>query len=362
MMRLPNITGLEGLLDLNRQGVDIRPTLLRVLTDQYLHSPLHSADEERQYTELALRLLNETDAATRLSVAKRLAPHAETPRPIVQQLARDVLMVAEPILLQSPCLTPADLSAIAEERGDSYAAIIARRSQTQPEDISAPRNDPKHPPVEQSRYRASQLAPLPEQSADLPAEASELCELFFTAGALERRLILTSLDYAITPAPEPSVTMKRTDVWRLESAALQHNTEAVVRDLERALGLSRQQAMRVVDDELGEPIVAAAKAMELPADVLQRILLFMNPRVGQSVDRVYDLAALHLDITVDAARRLVAIWRDADPREERSARSEGLWQDTVHHARQALSEITRRAPTPRDSIRPDVRQVAIDKR
>ncbi len=49
--------------------------------------------------------------------------------------------------------------------------------------------------------------------------------------------------------------------------------------------------------------MVAAKAMDLPADVLQRLLLFMNPWVGQSVDRVYELAELYGEISVDAARR-----------------------------------------------------------
>ena len=75
-----------------------------------------------------------------------------------------------------------------------------------------------------------------------------------------------------------------------------------MRELERALGISYQQARRIVEDEMGEPIVVAAKAMSLPADVLQRILLFMNPRVGQSVDRVYELAALYNEISVEAAQ------------------------------------------------------------
>ena len=65
----------------------------------------------------------------------------------------------------------------------------------------------------------------------------------------------------------------------------------------------------MVDDELGEPIVVAAKAMNLSADVLQRMLLFLNPWTAQSVDRVHELAALHGEISMDAARRLVTIWR-----------------------------------------------------
>src|SRR3954462_6614280 len=94
MIKLPHLAGFEGLLDLDRRGVDIRPTLLRVITDQYLHSPSHTPDEERQYTELALRLLDETDISTRTAVAARLAPQACAPRAIVLQLARDVLSVA----------------------------------------------------------------------------------------------------------------------------------------------------------------------------------------------------------------------------------------------------------------------------
>jgi len=116
---------------------------------------------------------------------------------------------------------------------------------------------------------------------------------------------------------------------------------------------------------MGEPVVVAAKAMELPTDVLQRILLFMNPRVGQSVDRVYELAGLYADITTDAARHLIGIWRDADPPDPRLAKHVALWQDAVEQARTALSDIARRTPAPRreaPAIRPGERAVGTDRR
>jgi hypothetical protein len=193
--------------------------------------------------------------------------------------------------------------------------------------------------------------------------SAELCELFFAAGAFERRLILTGLDYLPAPQQRPTI-MQQTDVWRLESAALQHNTDAVVRDLERWLRVSRRQARRIVNDEMGEPIVVAAKALQLPADVLQRMLLFMNPRVGQSVDRVYDLAALFGDISIEAACHMITIWRDADPPDSPAAKHEALWRDAVEDARQALSDITRRAPVRRDApkVRPAERASGTDKR
>lgn len=48
-----------------REGVDIRPTLLRVLTDLYVQSPTHSAAERQQYSELASRLIADVDDTTR---------------------------------------------------------------------------------------------------------------------------------------------------------------------------------------------------------------------------------------------------------------------------------------------------------
>jgi hypothetical protein len=395
MMKLPNLAGFEGLIDLDRRGVDIRPTLLRVLTDQYLHRRIHTPDEERQYTELTLRLLDETDVPARAAVATRLAAHANAPRAIILRLARDVLTVAEPVLRSSPQLAQADLDAIARERGPTYAAIIAERTSSQ----SAPRQStqptaarPSQPqrqtppqrqtwPISPARtddtavVSAAVNANTPNVKPDMqpdmtrdvtPAfEAKELCGLFFAADSLERRLILISLEFLPTAPPALPMAMQQADIWRFESSALQHKTEAVLRELERALGISRRTALRIVEDDSGEPIVAAAKAMELPADVLQRILLFMNPRVGQSVDRVYELAGLYADITVGAALRLIGIWRDADPPEMRTAKHAALWQDAVEQARTALSDITRRVPTPRresPAVRPNDRAFGTDRR
>ena len=69
----PTFARLEGLLEHGqRDGFDIRPTLLRVLTDLYLQKSSHPADDERYYTELALRLINSTDVPARAAVAERL--------------------------------------------------------------------------------------------------------------------------------------------------------------------------------------------------------------------------------------------------------------------------------------------------
>ncbi|MGY4290841.1 hypothetical protein ACVWXO_010107 [Bradyrhizobium sp. LM2.7] len=79
--------GFDGLMTLSRrEGVDIRPTLLRVLTDLYVHASSHSEDEQRQFVELATRLIDQVDDATRAAVKARLAIYPSTPAPIMQKL------------------------------------------------------------------------------------------------------------------------------------------------------------------------------------------------------------------------------------------------------------------------------------
>src|SRR5260370_38689611 len=119
---------LEGLPDHGqRDGFAIRPALLRVLTDLYLQKPTHPPDDERHYTELALRLINSTDVPARAAAAERLAPYPAAPRAVILRLARDVIDVAGPILRHSPCLTPAGLALILVECRAAHAAIIAMR-------------------------------------------------------------------------------------------------------------------------------------------------------------------------------------------------------------------------------------------
>src|SRR3982074_3854937 len=79
--------GFDGLMMLSRrEGVDIRPTLLRVLTDLYVQANAHSADEERQFVELTSRLIDQVDDATRAAVRGRLAIYPGTPAEVLQKL------------------------------------------------------------------------------------------------------------------------------------------------------------------------------------------------------------------------------------------------------------------------------------
>lgn len=227
---------LDSLVDLAcRDGVDIRPTLLRVLTDLYVQRANHSAEEENQYVELALGLVDVVDEQTRATVAHKLAQYPQAPEAVVTRLA------------------PARVSAAA--------------------------------------------------NAD-----SELIELFFSATPEERRLILVNLDIAgdaTERRPRPTASEL---VRRLEQAALRRDPAEFSRVLERTLDIGRELAQRISRDRFGEPLVVAAKALGMTAEILQRILLFLNPEIGQSARTLYELNALFAAVTNTAAERMVKIW------------------------------------------------------
>ena len=87
MTAAPLFPGFDGLMSLSRrEGVDIRPTLLRVLTDLYVQARAHSDDEERQFIELTSRLIDQVDDATRAAVRARLAIYPATPAEVMEKL------------------------------------------------------------------------------------------------------------------------------------------------------------------------------------------------------------------------------------------------------------------------------------
>jgi hypothetical protein len=84
--------------------------------------------------------------------------------------------------------------------------------------------------------------------------------------------------------------------------------------------------------------------------VLERILLFVNPRIGQSVQRVYELATRYDEISTQAALHLVAIWQAADPRDQDAPRQQPVGRRPGPEvARPALPIAARRPWVQRDA-------------
>jgi hypothetical protein len=160
------------------------------------------------------------------------------------------------------------------------------------------------------------LAGAPSAPAGTRGESGHdsLIELFFSASPEERRLILINLDIASGPPTRRSAPVGGELMRRLENAALKRNQGEFIRVLQRALGVSHALAERIAHDDSGEPLVVAARVLGAKADVLQRILLFLNPVIGQSARRLYELSRLYDELSPAAAERMASIWRASAPR------------------------------------------------
>lgn len=299
MSKQPVSSPIDSLVDLAcRDGVDVRPTLLRVITDLYVQKPAHSDDETTQYVELALGLIDAVDEATRAVVAATLSHYPGAPEAVMNKL---------------------------DAAGSAPRASLALPPVAFGEDIRPQR-------------------PAPQSAA---AEASDdLIDVFFTADRDDRRLILLNLDIVADGAPR--LRIPPDVIGQLEVAALKRHQADFARLLAGALRIRRELADRIAQDPSGEPIVVAAKAMSMPAAVLQRILLCLNPAIGMSVERVFDLAVLYDEISVAAASHMVSIWHELAPAIVAKTRHEAVYQEDARTVRRPAARETRRSDA-RDS-------------
>lgn len=246
-MRATVASGADSLVGIDRNGAAVKPALLRALTELYVQRPSHTAEEERQFVELAARLLPAVDPAAKAEIARLLSTYLAAPAEILLKLAG----------------APAALAACStvERENTSEAVAITQR--------------------------------------------------FFAASSEQRVALLAEIEARGLVEPSPAGLTPQT-ARILEMSALAGRPSELIRELESALGIRRAIAEAIVNDPSGEPLVIAAKALAIPIDVLQRVLLFVNPSIGHSVRRVYALSAWFEQISSGAAWRLVAAWRKAD--------------------------------------------------
>jgi uncharacterized protein (DUF2336 family) len=296
-------SGIQGLVDLARRDrVELRPVLLRVLTDLYVQEATHGPAERARYAELACRFLDSVDLATRAVVAERLANYPNTPPAVAGKLARDDISVANPVLRRSTVLSEAELHSILDHCGIAHAIAIGKREDLPVSVAERLRETGMRrgaPPV-------AKVLPAPETN---PAVTYTLARRFLVTGSEERRLILTAL--ACCPGVDQEERLRRIGGGinaRLEQAALQHRSREFAALLREHTGMPRDIAERILGEPTGEPLAALCRAFDMPFSTASRILLFLNPAIGGSVGRVIGLADVYKEMHLANARRLMAAW------------------------------------------------------
>ncbi len=279
---------LIGLAD--RPGHDIKARLLLALTALYVERTTHTEHEKRQYAELAQRLIDMVDEGTRETVISVLRDHPTAPIEIIGRAASRV---------------PAqDVAA----RQDVVTLVPA----------SQPPSSPRLAPMIVAPARQTD-APGGNVPA-APTAPVDHGEAFFAATAAGRGELLAMLAKAHDgESVAATAEGPRPDCERLDAATIAGRIGELIRECERVFDTSPALCERIINDRSGEPLVVAAMAAGIPIAVLQRMLLLVNPAVGHSVSRVYDLTDLYYALDRTVAVRLMSLWREKAPREQAAA-------------------------------------------
>jgi Uncharacterised protein conserved in bacteria (DUF2336) len=303
MTATPLFPGFDGLMTLSRrEGVDIRPTLLRVLTDLYVQARSHSPDEERQFVELTSRLIEQVDDATRAAVRARLAIYPGTPLRTMIQLGLRPAHPNDPVPL-------------AEEISPTPTVERAVRE-----------------PSAAELRMASTLSMQPK-------DAAEISDMFFAAGGSERAAILHNLHGTPLKASAriPENRAKRA-LHILEMAAFASDAENFALELGEALILPARIAQQVTGDPGGEPLACAMRALDTPSALFQRVLLFLNPEFGTSVQKVFRISRMYERLTERSALVMIAAWRGSSMAAARAKYRPMLHDDERQRARSAPAQ------------------------
>ncbi|HEY0912145.1 MAG TPA: DUF2336 domain-containing protein, partial [Bradyrhizobium sp.] len=185
-----------------------------------------------------------------------------------------------------------------------------------------------------------------------PTDAAEISDMFFSANASERALILHNLPETPLRASAriPGARATRA-IETLEMAAFAADTENFALELGEALILPSRVAAQVVGDPGGEPLACAMRALDMPSAVFQRVLMFLNPEFGSSVHNVYRLSRLYDRLSERSALIMLAAWRGSTMAVTRAKYQPSLY-DNERHRNRAAAAPTRPAVQPGSSVAP----------
>ena len=134
MAVISNLHKLSALAE--EKSSDRRRQLLRDVTDLFFAAPPEAQSSAQvQFGEVLTRLACDAASDARQRLAERFAEAPLAPKQLIEQLARDAIEIAAPILRQSSVLNESDLITIVQEHGQAHIRAIAERAEV-PEQLA----------------------------------------------------------------------------------------------------------------------------------------------------------------------------------------------------------------------------------
>jgi hypothetical protein len=328
-MANPSSDKFTALVRSNRSNRD--SALLRATTELFATDMDHSADEIRQYEELATHLIPKVHEPDRIFVSGQLASIGDAPISVLRALARDTLAVAAPILKNSPALSPFDLLCIIAGTGPDHHRLIAKRSPL-PDDVkrallltadSAPGTGDRH-----AEHRKAAETRSPQAATRNPLKGGWD---FLRLDRSERRQAVARLAEAPPPPDNPGTSEPRAAFQKIASTAQiigfarGGQVSDMIGAMSDALDLPSDFIAASVNDQTGEPLAVLLRALRLDNATAQQVILLTSP-VGRDTAAFFPLTDFHAGMEHYVAEGMILAWR----RTKASAvRHEPVLQDTA---------------------------------
>jgi uncharacterized protein (DUF2336 family) len=314
------LLGLQRLA--TEHGLNVQATVLRVATDLFCQSRAHAPSDIARYTDLALALLDQVDAATRKAVAEKLARLPDAPQKILRRLLDDTdITVSSAVLAHSPALRLENLTGFLAQCGAGEAAAVARRTDIDAETVRALA---RHASVlvgeallenHTLSFDAVSAGLLVRRACKEPSLAqlifhhpglhpAELASLYPHAPEAVRYDIRTALAERTTrvfpPVPLDSISA-------LNDAVIALDRDRLAAALAQALNLDPVGVNRILDDATGEVFTMALAAVGIKRAAAVNVLLTLaSKEVRLSVERIFAAADIHEATTRRVAREITA--------------------------------------------------------
>lgn len=239
----------------------------------------------------------------------------ETPAP---EMPLEVPLEAETAVVETVPASPlADLTAAVESAlaepmaGKTTETVAEPASESRPvitESVAAEPAPAEAESLEPAVAEPVLGEPAPEEAPPAPGLAPSA--EFFTAGPEERAALIARL-VTLPPLPlaERPAAPPPGFIDALLDAARDAGSGALSALLVRALGVSEDNAARIVADGTGQSMAVAARALGLSFAILSRVLFRLHPVAGRSTEEMARLAEMFDSLPLHSAQHLIAAWR-----------------------------------------------------
>jgi uncharacterized protein (DUF2336 family) len=305
---------------------------LRVASDHFVAAEPDDPQAIDAFAEIMAAQLDAADPATRLDIARKLAPCARTPLRLLVKLEVMDPELSDFVLEHAVAYSDQELKqAIA--RGTREAIAVARRNPLSPAlaNLLTFHGDPDVlVALAHNAFAQLETVAMARLLRRARSRAEESGDLRLAEALLERRPVRA--DYALLflfarpdqrveillaaqrmqlgrpPASPPSTPS--TVLEELELTAVARQPARFVATLAEALDCDSGLAQRIVEDASGEPLAIALAALGASNEVLVRVLTSNDLAAGESYGRIRTLARLNNALDRNAATMIVAAMRD----------------------------------------------------